>query len=180
MSAGLHFERNDVGIGRGDEHFVPVERSATIADVAAHVFAGVFRQLMVVLPDHRTSPGVYGEGAAVGRGDIHHAVVDQWCGVLRVEHAEGKRPLRNQALDGLGVDLIQGTEARAHVVAPDHAPIVEFLVRVDQHVVGDTLREPLIRSKRERNCQQSSGSTTEKIVRYSEHHDLSPFVRMQS
>src|SRR5258708_491199 len=131
-------------------------------------------QWMVVLPDHRAGLRVDREGAAVRGSDIHHAVMDKRRGVLRVEHAEGKCPLRDQALDSLGVDLVQGAEARAHVIAPDHAPVVGFLVRVEKHVLGHALREPLIRGQRERERQQSPGGMTEKMMRHSELHDLSP------
>ena len=159
---GLGVEGHHVRVRRRDEDLVAVQRDPAVADVAAHVAGDSLRDLVVVPPDLVAGAGIDRKGPAVRSGRVHHPVVHERRGVLRVENTERERPLGHQALDRLGIDLGQRAVAGTRVVPWRHEPVVGILGCLKQHLIGYVvLRRSRARDQCYRtgdDCSQDEGT----------------------
>jgi hypothetical protein len=133
----LAFKRHELRVERAEDRCCRRKRRAPVDHVAAGQDA--FGQAGVVLPEFLAGLHVDRPQAAVGAGDIHHAVLDQRLRFLAalLFAAEGERPLRHEVLDVLLVDRGERAEAlalRAEAVGHD---VVGRRGVVDDLVDGD-------------------------------------------
>jgi len=116
--AGVLVERDQLGVQRGEDHEVVVQRSAAVDHVAAgHDALG---QAVLVLPQLPAGGGVQRKDARVGRGDEHLAVHDHRLGLLAalLLAAEGEGPHGQQLRGVAGIDLLERRVALALGVDP--------------------------------------------------------------
>ena len=111
--AGVLVQGDQLGVQGAEDHQVVVQRHATVDHVAAR--ADVVRQARLVLPQLTARARIDGEHPRVGRGDVHHAVLDHRLRLLAtlLLAAEGHGPHRAQLLDVLLVEDVQRAVALA-------------------------------------------------------------------
>src|SRR3954447_22774076 len=143
LFAALGIERDDVG-GQGGDEDLALRHGDAAVDVAAaqrHVERGGGP----VLPQEVSVLGVEGPDPAVPARDVYDAVDDARRGLERVGRLARVQPYGpgledpggSELLNGLLVDLVQRAVALAVVGAVVGQPVLRFLTRIDDALVGD-------------------------------------------
>src|SRR4029453_9223641 len=109
LLAGLHVERNDVGVERGAEKLAVVNRAAAVDDAATHDARRLCRVFDLGLPDLFAGFGVNRHRGVVV-GDVNDALVYQWLRLRASIICEAVVPHRHQILYVILVDLRKRAE----------------------------------------------------------------------
>ena len=136
--AGMRIERHEMSVGRGEQHFVVVERDGAAGTIKQIVVIAAFdlRQLAPILPQQIPAAPVERLHDILGVGEEQNAVMRQRRFFLIAGlHVPG--PGQPQPSDILRVDLVEGAEAPSGEIAAPHQPIVRC--RFGERGVSDRL-----------------------------------------
>ena len=150
----LCVERDHVRIQRPEIDLIAEDCQPSIYMSAA--WSNVAGDLALVHPDGPSRAGVEREGAVILRGCIENSVDGQRRSLQFSGGSGLVYPLRNRGARIGDVDLIQGAETLAGVIALVRHPVLRFLRGVQQPIERD-LRESV---SCEKGCQKESRQET--------------------
>ncbi len=154
---GPRVERDDVRVAGRSENPVAedgeVPLDASEVDVAGAALRGAPGFVGAVLPDQIAGGSVERLNDAAGIRQIHDAVVDEGCRLLRARALHRPRPCELQLLDVPPGDLLERTVAPGIVGAPPVQPVAWR--RIAEHGLGDRLEVADLRAEPERAGENS-------------------------
>lgn len=148
--SGLGVESDEFGVERAEVDLVAMNCGATIDDVTT--WQNAFGQTCVVLPDFLAGLGVNCPHAAIGTGDVHHAILDQRLCLLtpHLLAAERHCPRGNEARNGILIDFVERAVALALGAKAIGDDIRCCLGVLDDVIDGDVCERRLCERKRQR------------------------------